>query len=195
MSNSVVALDEFFALEEKDLEERLEEALERDHELASVKDRLLSEALDLGWSRYLARGIALDMSPLLKVDMETILVNAWNKGRLLNKYLDEKKYPPGQKNYVTLSEHKISSQHHPYVQILVNGQPIPGGRIVFNLTISLDLEEMVLMISDGKIKEIMPGKCQLEGTLKYRNFLIFEQKSREIALPSMKLGEGRQIEA
>jgi hypothetical protein len=31
--------------------------------------------------------------------------------------------------------------------------------------------------------------------LKYRNFLIFEQKSREIALPSMKLGEGRQIEA
>jgi hypothetical protein len=80
------------------------------------------------------------------------------------------------------------------VQILINGQPIPGGRIEFKLTISLALEEMVLMISDGKIKEIMPGKCQLEGTLKYRDFVLSEQRSGEIALPSMKLGEGRQIE-
>jgi hypothetical protein len=193
MSNSAVTLDKFFAVGEKDLEERLAEALEGDHDLASVKDRLLSEALDLGWSQYLARGVTRDLSPLLKVDMEDILVNAWNKGNLLNKYLDEKKYPPGQVNYITLSEHKISSQHHPYVQILVNGHPIPGGRIEFNLTISLALKETVLMISDGKIKEIMPCKCQLEGTLKYRDFLLFEQKSREIALPSMKLGEGRQI--
>ena len=83
-----------------------------------------------GWGGALIEAQIFEkLKDLLAIGIPDILVAAWNKYRILLKYLDREKYPPNESFLVPLAEHSITSEHHPYVEILVNDQPV--GKICF----------------------------------------------------------------
>jgi hypothetical protein len=129
---------------------------------------------------------------LLNIKLADVICGGWNKLRDLAKYTDGDKYPPDQVVLVQLAEHTVSSVHHPYVEILVNGQP--RGRIVFDLSVDLTLKGVVLKIQDAKIMAVKSGSCQARGSLAFEKAVLAEGTLGPFDLPGeMDLGNGLSL--
>jgi hypothetical protein len=90
------------------------------------------------------------------------------------------------------TKHTVMSDHHPSINICINGQQI--GTIGFTVSVSLLLEGLMLKIQDAKIKEIHIGKCSGKGAIMCENLVIIQKKSPDISIPgSFNLGEGVAI--
>jgi hypothetical protein len=136
--------------------------------------------------------IVKKITDILDIGILDIMVMAWNKYRMLLKYADREKYPPGETLLVPLVEHTIKSEHRPFIEILINDKPV--GKVEFNITISLMLKGIILKIQDGKIKGVTTGTCKGKGTIKCENIVILEKETAPISLPgSIDLGEGIPI--
>lgn len=128
----------------------------------------------------------------MKLPLAPVLAGGWNKLRVVFKYRDIQKYPPHEVYLVSLGAPAITSTHHPYIEVLLNGQPLP--RVELDLVLALTFETAVLRIQDAKIKEVQVGKCQGKGTLKYKEAILLDRATREFTLPgAISLGDGLAI--
>jgi len=191
MSNSQITLNQFFSTEKKLSPEQLS-PLESNKKVSSLKEKI--------WKETKVKGpLVLDLiikktAEILDIGILDIMVKAWNKYKILLKYLDKEKYPPDETFLVPLAEHTIKSEHRPSLEILINDQP--AGKIEFSISISIMLKGIILKIQDGKIKGVTTGTCKGKGTLKCENIVILEKKTGSIPLPgSIDLGEGIPIPA
>ncbi len=83
----------------------------------------------------------------------------------------------------------MKSDHHPYVEVLLNDQPV--GRLVFDVQVALVLKGLVLKIQNAKIIAISPGSCQAKGSVAIEKAVLVERALSPLALPGyMDLGEG-----
>jgi hypothetical protein len=129
---------------------------------------------------------------LLDISLVDIMAGAWKKGREILKYADGKKYPPEATYLVHLAEHTISSEHRPYVEIMVNEKPV--GRVEFKIKISLTLDNFILKIQDGYIRAIQTGTCKGKGTITCWELPILERETASFPLPgNIDLGRGIPI--
>ena len=191
MSDSQLTLNQFFS-PEKELSPGKLSSLESNKKIASLKKRILKEAKVKG--PLILDSIIKNTIDMLDIKILDIMVKAWNKYKILLKYLDKEKYPPEETFLVPLAEHTIKSEHHPSIDILINDKPV--GKIEFSITFSIMLEGIILKIQDGKIKGITTGTCKGKGTLACENVVILEKKTESIPLPgSIDLGEGIPIPA
>jgi hypothetical protein len=175
MNNKEITLKDFFSFTEKDLS-----ALESTDGMSRIKEALQEKAKEIKWPMAFDE-IAKKIDELLNIDFSDIMVRAWDKYRILLKYRDRGKYPPTETFLVPLGEHTIKSQHHPYIEILINDTQV--GKIVFNINISLSLKEMILKIQDGRIKGIRTGTCKGKGSVKLEDIVIMERETESIQLP------------
>jgi len=189
MNSPQTNLNEFFLQAGKLSPEQLSK-IGSSERVSSLKERILEEAR-VGWP--VAFGMVVEkISDILDVKLLDIMVIAWSKYRSLLRYLDREKYPPGETFWVHLAEHTIKSEHHPFIQILINDKPV--GKIEFNISVSLVLKGIVLKVQDGRIKEITTGTCKGKGTIKCEDYVILEKETETISLPgSIGLGEGVPI--
>ncbi len=192
MNNLPVTLKQFFAFPEGGLPKDIEARLEASEAMAKVQGVLAQQARGLSWGIAWSKIIG-GLDELLNISLQGILVKAWKKYQELRKYRDKERYPPYETYLVHLVEHTIKSEHHPYLEILINGVEIHQ-KIEFTISLALTIEGAVLKIKDGKIEEIMPGSCKGEGTLACGEFILLKQETRTFALPaSINLGEGIPI--
>ncbi|HEY54975.1 MAG TPA: hypothetical protein G4N91_01660 [Dehalococcoidia bacterium] len=189
MSDSQITLNQFFSPEKKLSPEQLS-SLESNKKVSSLKEKI--------WKETKVKGpLVLDLiikktAEILDIGILDIMVKAWNKYKILLKYLDKEKYPPGETFLVPLAEHTIKSEHRPSIEILINDQP--AGKIEFSISISIMLEGVILKIQDGKIKGITTGTCKGKGAFACENVVLLEKKTASIPLPgSIDLGEGIPI--
>jgi hypothetical protein len=191
MSDSQITLKQFFSPEKK-LSPKSLSSLELSKKFASLKKKIWKETKVKG--PLILDSIIKKTIDMLDIKVLDIMVKAWNKYKILLKYLDKEKYPPDETFLVPLAEHTINSEHRPSIDILINDQPV--GNIEFSITFSIMLEGIILKIQDGKIKGINTGTCKGKGTLKCENVVILEKKTASIPLPgSIDLGEGIPIPA
>lgn len=189
MNNSQITLNRFFSLEKELLRQQLS-GIESGEKMSLLKGRIL-KATRIKWP--LAFDNIVDkIGDALDISVPDIMVMAWNKYRILLKYLDREKYPATETFLVALAEHTIKSEHRPFIEMLVNDKPV--GKIEFNISVSLMLEGIILKIQDAKIKEISIGTCKGKGTLRCENQIILQKETEKISLPvSIGLGEGVPI--
>jgi len=191
MSNSQITLSQFFSFKGKKLSQDQLSAIESGEELSSLKERISEKAKEIKWPVVFGE-IMKKLEDLLNVNIPDIMVAAWSKYRTIREYLDSEKYPPDETLLVPLAGHTIRSEHHPYVEILINDEPV--GKINFNINLALVLEGITLKIKGGKIREILTGSCKGKGTIKCENFIILEKETESFSLPgSINLGEGIAI--
>ena len=191
MSDSQVTLGRLFFPEAGQVSGSRWSALQSEQQWVELKERLAKEVKRIPWGGVL-HNIRERFEALLDVPLSDILVGAWNKYRILLKYVDKEKYPPEEVIMVPLVDHTIESEHHPYLEFLLNEKSI--GKIEFQITIAVTLEGFVLKIQDGRIREILTGNCKGKGTIQCENAVLLERESAPISLPgSIDLGAGVAI--
>ncbi len=193
MDHKQTTLGEFFSFSDEELSQDKLSDMESVNGIASIKKALSEKAKAIKWPMAYSE-IINKVGDLLKIDLSDIMVAAWNKYRILLKYRDKDKYPSDETFLVPLAEHTIKSEHHPFLEILVNEKQL--GKVEFTINVALTFKGITLKIQDGKVKEIQTGTCKGKGTVKCEGFEILEKKLKPFTLPgSVHLGEGLPIEA
>jgi hypothetical protein len=177
MSDSDLTLMEIFFKEEESLRVKL--GLAESSETFSALKNKLKEGKWTPFRDFIGLA-AKNAKELMDVRVETILVSAWAKYFSLRKYLDKEKYPANSTVTVSIGEHVVKSEHHPYLQVLMGRFE---SRINFGITVALTLKGVNLVIRDGRIRAIKTGECSAKGTVTCENVPIVEKKSQPVSLP------------
>lgn len=190
MENSAqVTLNDFFYSGKENAQGFLNR-IDQGPKFISLKEEAVKESR-VQWP-VLSVKLEESIADLLNTGIPDIFLRAWNKYKILLKYLDREKYPPDQTFLVTLSEHTIQSEHHPYLEIYINEKSI--AKIEFSIALSLKLNGIILKIRNGKIMEILTGTCKAKGSVTCEDIPVMEKESETFALPgSIKLGDGVPI--
>ena len=159
--------------------------------LSAFREGGLAQLTAAQWPAVLS-GIIDKAKDLFDIDFAAVIASTWSKYRELVKYADRKKYPPDTSNLVPMAKHTLSVDYHPYLEVLLNGKPL--GKLVFDVTLSLELEGFVLTIQDGRIMKVHTGSCQGKGKIAFKGSVLVEKSLTKIALPGMfDLGEGMSL--
>lgn len=124
--------------------------------------------------------LAEKVSDAFEIDILSIFVGAWMPA--ISTTLDESKKTSAVSS-VELSEHNITSEHHPSIDIKIRNAPVQ--RIEFAVRLSFWLKGFVLKIQNGMISEIQAGTCEVDGTIVHDNLPIAEMKRTPIKLPPL----------
>lgn len=162
------------------ISERLGASLGQGPEANQIKAALAKAApgLPLG---TLLDGVSKAVQDALDVPVSDMLIGAWQRARDLRAALDSTSASPHASVLVPLLSHAISSEHRPYVDIVVEGVPL--ARLVFPVKVEFRLEGVVLKVSQGRITDILAGTVKVEGTLKFGDFVLFEKALEPISIP------------
>jgi hypothetical protein len=193
MDDVIPTLKEFFTARSKSGFPEIKSRLEKNDHVASLREKVSNTVGKSGWPVTLEE-IREKIADLLDISMLDVLVGGWNTYLGLRNYVDKEKYPPTQSILVPLAEHTVKSEHHPYIQILINDEP--AVKIAFEATFTFTARNVILRIQDGKIKGVKTGEIKCKGVLKCEGALLLEQDFRAIPLPgSVDLGDGVPISA
>jgi len=190
MNNAALTLIDIFSRGPESLQVKFPDP-ESVKAISNLKDRLMQAGSRITFP------VAMDevkkgAQALMNIKIEDIFISAWNKYLPLRKYRDKEKYPPDKTVMVPLVEHTVKSEHKPYIELLVNDQPVD--RINFSITISLVLKGMILVVRDARIWEVKTGECSAKGKLSCEGVLLLDKTSEPVQLPgTISLGDGIPI--
>jgi hypothetical protein len=192
MSEPQMNLKECFALPGDGLSPASRTAMESSRLVPALREALLKESRAIKWDAV-SEVLAKKVLETLDVPILDILLPAWKKYREIEEFADPAKYPAGDTFLVSLAEHTVKSEHHPYVEVLFKGATV--GRIDFTLTVELTIEGFVLQIQGGRIKGIRTGTLKGQGSLALESAVVLEKDFGSIELPGMlPLGEGISLQ-
>lgn len=187
-TQKAATLSQFFSLTREACLERLSKVYAEGD--AGPKERLQKTA-STKWSLVLER-IVDHLPGMLDIPIPEIVARAWSGYKELHKYRDRDTYPPGETFLLPTAKHTIRSEHHPVLEIRINGKEI--SKIEFTVSVALLLDGLILKVQDARIKEIIIGSCAGEGSIMCQKTVILTRKSPSIYLPeSVNLGEGIPI--
>lgn len=127
------------------------DALERDH---------LPESRAVPWRRIMSVA-EHHLGDLLDVDVMTTLVQAWRGADELMEVIHAT--PPGQSAFVSLARHTIESEHAPSIEVRSDQKPI--ATLDFRLSVAIDIEDVGLVVRDGRIAALTPGRAKASVSL------------------------------
>ena len=164
------------------LSDRLGASLASGPEANQIKAALAKAAPGLPLDAVLD-GIGKAVRDALDVPVTDILVGAWQRARELRAALETTTKSPHATVLVPLVGHTISSEHRPYVDVLVEGVAL--ARLVFPVKVEFRLEGVVLRVSGGRITEILAGSVKAKGSLKFGDVILLEKALAPIAIPGV----------
>ena len=162
------------------LSERLATSLETTEEAAEIK-RALAKAvpgLPLG---PIIEGVSKGLETALDVPISSMLAGAWDRARELRAAMQQTRDSEKDAVLLPLLDHTITSEHRPYVDVVLNGTAI--ARLVFPLTVTFHLEGIVLRIAKGRIADVLAGQMTIKATLKFAEFVLIEKALAPITIP------------
>lgn len=130
--------------------------------------------------------LASKIVELFDVELPDLFVSSWKKVGELKEALEESKKSPEEVIVLDLTEHEITNEYHPYIEIRIAGMPLPK-KIEFKVQIAAALKGINLKIQGGSIKEIQAGSCDFKGKVKYEDLTIAEKKVGPIELPGVPI--------
>ena len=145
-------------------------------------ERIKKESTGLKWLDSTS-DILIKITELMDIKIPTIMLSCWKKSEELKKILDESIKSPDEKFELTLTEHKIISEHKPYIDIIFKNVSIY--KVEFDLNLNFLLEGFILKIQKGDIYEIIPGNFQAEGTLSWNDINLLNKPLMSIELPGI----------
>lgn len=122
------------------------------------------------------------VTDLLRVDLVGVLVGGWRTHRELQAAGRRTLMAPGAAEVVEIGQHRVSSEHRPYVDLLLNGVKV--GTIHFTLTLVLDLTAAVATVRGGALVDVRPSRAVITVTLKSEGVEVASRKA-QLALPGV----------
>jgi len=100
---------------------------------------------------------------LLNLDLGDLLIYGWRTRERLVKSARQTLQIPGRQEVVQLGAHRITSTHHPTIELLVDGVRVHTFR--FKLSVSFDIDVAALIIRDGQLTGLKVGDGSITCTL------------------------------
>ena len=162
--------------------DRLGASLASGPEANQIKAALAKAApgLPLG---TLVEGISKAVQDALDIPVTDVVIGAWQRARDLRAALETTRESAEATALVPLLSHAITSEHRPYVDIVVEGVPL--ARLVFPVKVEFRLEGVVARVRQGQIADILAGSIQVKGPLKFGDFVLFERALAPISIPGV----------
>jgi hypothetical protein len=176
MVNASPTLAQLFALDPADSNSRVWD---------EFRDKLKKEAEDIRWP------VGADLSPevtgLFNIPITRIFLGAWEKAEALREQLELSRQTPEDTFSLSLSEHALTSEFHPRIDVKVGSATVK--KITFTVRLSLTLNSVELRIKKGRITHINAGRFSGSGSILYADFKL---ASKEFAsfelLPRTPIG-------
>jgi hypothetical protein len=149
------------------------------------QNRLGREIKTIKWPAAMP-DLASKIVELFDVELPDLFVSSWKKVGELKEALEESRKSPEEVIVLDLTEHEITNEYHPYIEIRIAGMPLPK-KIEFKVQIATALKGINLKIQAGKITEIQAGSCDFEGKVKYEDLTIAAKKVGPIELPGVPI--------
>jgi hypothetical protein len=149
------------------------------------QNRLGREIKNIKWPTAMP-DLASKIVELFDVELPDLFVSSWKKVGELKEVLEESRKSPEEVIVLDLTEHEITNEYHPYIEIRIAGMPLPK-KIEFKVQIATALKGINLKIQAGKITEIQAGSCDFEGKVKYEDLIIAAKKVGPIELPGVPI--------
>lgn len=171
---------DLFPLDDKVLRARLEIGMKLNPTVEHVQRevRKYSKSIRSSW---IQKALMERSANLLDFDVLNVLLEAWKKYLDIEKDIENTRNNPAEVAFVDLVTHSVSSQHHPYVEILVGGQPVE--RFTFDVSFSMTLQGFRLRIEKGAVNGVESGRAKGEASLSYSGVLLEHFETREIPFP------------
>jgi hypothetical protein len=100
---------------------------------------------------------------LLNLDLGDLLIYGWRTRQRLAKAARQTLRTPGRQEVVQLGAHRITSTHHPTIDLLVDGVRVHTFR--FKLFVIFDIDVAALIIRDGQLTGLKAGDGSITCTL------------------------------
>ncbi len=167
-----------------------QQELETSTAAAVLKEEVAKKSKLIRWSAV--QDVLFEkMVEALDIPVVTFLSPAWKKYREILEFADAEKHPANEANLVSLAEHTVKVEHHPYLQVTYRGVEIPKAKLEFTLRGDLTLQGVILRIQNGKIKAIQGGAVKWSGELLLENRSVLKKESKSYDLTGgFELGEG-----
>jgi hypothetical protein len=100
---------------------------------------------------------------VLALDLGDLMIAGWRKQGQLAAAAERTAANPGTSELVELATHRISSVHHPYVELLVNDARVTT--VNFELDLEFEVKALVATMQNGHLISLRSGDCDLSATL------------------------------
>lgn len=131
--------------------------------------------------RMMAGSLAGHVEKLLEISIGDVLAGAWNTSGTLRTHLEKSANAPGKEFFLQLAEHKITSEHHPYISVMKDGVEVR--QVPFEVDLELVLQGAVLRLMDGAIQEVQVGRVKGKGSVKCWGATVVAKEIQPVAIP------------
>ncbi len=147
--------------EDQDTEQALTQTLHEHGVLGSMGSAL--ELLSETGRETAADQVAVVAHGLLDLDLGDLVVAGWRKQGQLAAAAERTAANPGSSEVVELATHRVSSAHHPFVELLVNNVRV--ATVTFDLEVEFIVKALVATVRDGHVVSLRSGTCDVVATL------------------------------
>jgi hypothetical protein len=147
--------------EDRDTEQALAQALHEHGVLGSAGTAL--ELVSEAGREAASHQVAVVANGLLNLDLGDLVVAGWRKQGQLAAAAERTAANPGTSEVVELATHRISSAHHPFVELLVNDVHL--ATVTFDLEVEFVVKALVVTVRDGHVVSLHTGACDVAATL------------------------------
>jgi hypothetical protein len=129
---------------------------------------------------------------LLDLDLGDLLIYGWRTSERVLEAARQTRQEPGRREVVQLGTQRVTSEHHPTVELLVDGVRVHTFR--FQLTVTFDIEVAALVIQNGRLAALKAGDCVIIVTLTLEmpggDADLIHQRRKLSLPPLVRLGPG-----
>ena len=107
--------------------------------------------------------LASAVAGLLEVDVGDVVLAAWRTHHRLAEAAGVTLAAPGRQEIVQLGAHRVTSTHHPTIDLLVDGVRVHTFR--FRLTVVVDIDVAAAVVEEGRLVAVKAGDSTLTASL------------------------------
>jgi hypothetical protein len=176
------------------IEAATKEAVHKVASQAGVIKAVLQHAVPATqWATAAGQVMTLLHKELSDLSIPSLLVGGWTRYEKFQEYFNEEKHPAQERSVIPLFKHTITSTHRPVVELRIDN--VPAGRVNFEVSLSLTIESVSVVIMNKRFMAARPGAVEAKGTVKCEGTVILERKLGRFDLPGeLSFGDGYPIQ-
>jgi hypothetical protein len=178
MADTSVTVGELFSLPDtrRPVEPPQGEAASR---YQKYKERVVEEIKGIRWPAAMP-DLVQKTAELFDIQVPGLMLAAWKKTDEIKQALEQSRESPQETSSVDLSDHTISTELHPKIEVRLKQALVKT--LEFTVTLSLTLKTVSLGIRNGAIFEISIGSCVGGGKIEYDDLVIAEKELKPVPL-------------
>ncbi len=117
------------------------------------------------------------------LDMKVVegWVAVWQKCKEVKEKVEKSHNSPNTPFSCTLLEHSIESTLHPYLKVFLGPKLVQ--KIDFDVTLTTQIDGLILNLKGGSIVSIQPGRCEWSGSIAMYGAQLIERELSQLDLP------------